>query len=136
DAHRPAPRRSPALRRRAARARSRPAIRTASADASTAPPPPLSLRPQPRRDVDRFSEAEFAPLLGPEAQRVRELYTEGVLRRVWSRKDVLGAVLLIEADSLEAAQAVLRTLPLAQRDMLGVDAVVPLAAYRGFAPRG
>jgi len=89
-----------------------------------------------RRDVDRFSEAEFAPLLEPEAQRVRELYTEGVLRRVWSRKDVLGAVLLIEADSLDAAQAVLRTLPLAQRDMLGVDAVVPLAAYRGFAPRG
>ena len=88
-----------------------------------------------RRDVARFSEAEFAPLLEPEAERVRELYTEGVVRRVWSRKDALGAVLLLEAENVDAVQALLRTLPLMQRDMLAVDAVVPLAPYRGFAPR-
>jgi muconolactone delta-isomerase len=89
-----------------------------------------------RRDVDRYGEAEFAPLLEPEAQRVRELYIEGVIRRVWSRKDVLGAVLLLEAESVDAVHATLETLPLRQRGMLGIDAVVPLAGYRGFAPRG
>ncbi len=89
-----------------------------------------------RRNIDRFSDEEFAPLLEPEAERVRELYTAGVLRRVWSRKDSPGALLLLEADDLEAAHEVLRTLPLVQRDMILTDLVVPLGPYRGFAPRG
>ena len=88
-----------------------------------------------RRMTERFTEEEFAPLLEPEAERVRELYTAGILRRVWSRKDVLGAVLLIEADSIDDARAALETLPLVQRAMIE-PTLVPLAPYRGFAPRG
>ncbi|MEA2665668.1 MAG: hypothetical protein QOI11_2612 [Candidatus Eremiobacteraeota bacterium] len=86
------------------------------------------------RNLDRFSEDDFAPLLEPEAERARELYAAGTFRQMWGRLDVKGAVALIEADSPEAAQAALDSLPLAQRGMLDVT-LVPLNGYRGFGPR-
>lgn len=87
------------------------------------------------RKYDRFTEDDFTPLLEPEAERARELYAEGTVRHMWGRLDVKGAVSLIEADSLEAAQGALASLPLAQKGMLDVT-VVPLTGYRGFGPRG
>jgi len=89
-----------------------------------------------RRNVDQYTEAEFAPLLEPEAERVRELYTDGIVRRIWGRKDAPGAVLLIEAESREALDATLQTLPLVQRGMMIADLTAPVGPYRGFAPRG
>ncbi|MDB5072524.1 MAG: hypothetical protein JWM87_3635 [Candidatus Eremiobacteraeota bacterium] len=90
-----------------------------------------------RRNYDDHAEAEFTgESLEAEAERARELYADGVFREVWSRKDHPGAVLLIEAASLDDAQAALESLPLRQRGMLFVDAVVPLSPYRGFGPRG
>ncbi|MGD0050219.1 MAG: hypothetical protein ABSD03_00160 [Vulcanimicrobiaceae bacterium] len=89
-----------------------------------------------RRDYDRFSEADFAPLLEPEAERARALHMAGISRQIWSRQDVPGAVVLLEAPSLEAAQEALGSLPLLARAMLILEALVPLGAYRGFAPRG
>ena len=89
-----------------------------------------------RRDYDRFSEADFTPeLLEQEAERARALYTAGTFRAIWSRQDTPGAVILLEVGSLEEADAVLASLPLAIREMLALDALVPLMAYRGFAPR-
>lgn len=88
-----------------------------------------------RRRTERFSDAEFEPLLEPEAQAVRALYAQGVLRSVWSREDALGAVLLIEADSVDRMPEILSTLPLVQRDMAEVEKVVPMKGYRGFGPR-
>lgn len=87
------------------------------------------------RNYEGFTEDDFAPLLEPEAERARELYAAGTFRQMWGRSDVKGAVVLIEADSQEAAQATLATLPLAQRGMLDVT-LVPLTGYRGFGPRG
>lgn len=90
-----------------------------------------------RRDYDRFPEAAFTPeLLEAEAQRARQLYTDGVNRMMWSRGDAPGAVVLIEAESLDAALAGIESLPLKQKQMLVIDMVVPLNPYRGFAPRG
>jgi hypothetical protein len=43
---------------------------------------------------------------------------------------------VLEAESAEAAMAVLATLPLHARGMLPLDALIPLLPYRGFAPRG
>jgi muconolactone delta-isomerase len=90
-----------------------------------------------RRDYDRFPEAEFTPaLLEQEAERARQLYTGGTFRAIWSRQDVPGAVVLLEAGSIDEARAVLGSLPLAVLEMLALDALVPLIPYRGFAPRG
>ncbi|HEY4441270.1 MAG TPA: hypothetical protein VGN14_12500 [Candidatus Elarobacter sp.] len=88
-----------------------------------------------RRVTERFTEDEFAPLMEPEAERARQLYTQGVVRAAWSRKDVPGAVLLLEAETQADAEGFVSTLPLKAKGMLEVD-VIAIGPYRGFAPRG
>ena len=89
-----------------------------------------------RRRIESFAEADFASRLDAEALRARELYAEGVVRAAWSRKDVPGAVLLIEAESRDAAEGAVRSLPLIGKGMLELDTLIPLGPYRGFGPRG
>lgn len=88
-----------------------------------------------RRRTETFSDEQFAPLLEPEAQAIRTLYAQGVVRSVWSREDTLGAALLLEADSLEHARAIVASFPLVQRAMAQVEQLIPLKGYRGFGPR-
>jgi hypothetical protein len=88
-----------------------------------------------RRRMEAFSEEAFEALLEPEAEMLRTLYTEGIVRSAWSRTDVLGAVLMMERDSLEDAQTAFARLPLAAAGMLESQ-FVPLRGYRGFGPRG
>jgi muconolactone delta-isomerase len=88
-----------------------------------------------RRLTERFSDADFAPLLEPEAERARVLYAEGIARQIWSRGDVPGACVMIEAADEAAARASLATLPLLAAGMLELTALVPLKPYRGFGPR-
>jgi len=84
---------------------------------------------------ETFSPEEFAALLDEEAEAVRSLYATGIVRGAWSREDVLGACLLLEIESLEAAREALGTLPLYARDMIEAQ-LIPLRGYRGFHPRG
>jgi uncharacterized protein YciI len=84
-----------------------------------------------RRRTELFGPEEFDKRLDAEAQRVRELYGEGTVRIIWSRGDVPGAVMLLEADSLEDAQSAVGSLPLAQAGMLEVQ-IIPLKGYRAF----
>jgi muconolactone delta-isomerase len=87
-----------------------------------------------QRKTDQFSEAEFTPHLEAEAERARTLYADGFIRQIWHRGDVLGACLLIEAESEATARLTLATLPLVAAGMLEIVAVVPLKPYRGFGP--
>jgi muconolactone delta-isomerase len=89
-----------------------------------------------RRITERFSEADFVPLLDAEAERARTLYTAGITRQIWSRGDIPGACLLIEAADEPEVRAILASLPLLAAGMLEITALVPLKPYRGFAPRG
>lgn len=88
-----------------------------------------------RRRTEAFSEEQFAVLLEPEAEMLRTLYAEHIVRSAWSRADVLGACLMMETDSIEDAQAAFARLPLAAAGMLEVQ-FIPLRGYRGFGPRG
>jgi hypothetical protein len=88
-----------------------------------------------RRRTEAFSEEQFAELLEPEAEMLRTLYAEGIVRSAWSRADVLGACLMMERDSIEDAQAAFTRLPLAAAGMLDAQ-FIPLRGYRGFGPRG
>jgi muconolactone delta-isomerase len=89
-----------------------------------------------RRAYGRFTEADFTPeLLDAEAEQARRLYAQGAFRTVWGHQSPAGAVALIEAESQAAAEAVLATLPLCQKDMLDVE-VLTVGPYRGFGPRG
>ena len=88
-----------------------------------------------RRRTESFAEEEFAPLLEPEAEAIRRLYAQGIVRNIWSREDRLGAVTLIEAESLDRAREIVAGFPLMQRGMLELEALIPLKGYRGFGPR-
>jgi muconolactone delta-isomerase len=87
-----------------------------------------------RRLSERFSDEEFATHIDAERERVRELYRDGVVRSIWSRKDVPGAVMLLECSDEAAAREAVGSLPLAQRGMLEVQ-IVPLTPYPAFFPR-
>lgn len=87
-----------------------------------------------RRLTERFSDEQFAALIDAERERVRELYRDGVVRSIWSRKDAPGAVMLLECADEAAAHAAVNSLPLAQRGMLEVQ-ILPLSAYPAFFPR-
>lgn len=86
-----------------------------------------------RRLTERFSDEEFAAHIEAERERVRELYRDGVVRSIWSRKDVAGAIMLLECPNEAAAQAAVGSLPLAQRGMLDVQ-IVSLSPYPAFFP--
>ncbi len=66
---------------------------------------------------------------------MRELYTAGIIRTIWRRKDMPGAAIVMEAASEEEAREAVASLPLAKRDMLEVVALTQLEPYPGFAPR-
>lgn len=84
-----------------------------------------------RRRTDRFTQVDFDAWLDAEAAAARALYASGTFRSIHSRGDVPGAIIAVEAADLEAAQAAMASLPLAQREMMDVE-IVPLLPYRGF----
>jgi muconolactone delta-isomerase len=86
------------------------------------------------RKTRNFSEQQFEALLEPEAERVRDLYTQGILRSVAGRGDIKGAVVELECADADQAHRTISSLPLAAAEMLDVQ-VIPLLPYRGFAPR-
>jgi muconolactone delta-isomerase len=89
-----------------------------------------------RRRTEAFAQEEFDKYLEAEAEAVRSMYIAGTVRAIWSRGDAVGAVLLLEADSLEQAEQLVASLPLMQRGMLDREKLMPLRGYRGFGPRG
>jgi hypothetical protein len=59
---------------------------------------------------------------------------DGLVRQIWSRADARGAVMILEAASLEDARAVVAKLPLMQSGHLQIDSIIPLIPYRAFGP--
>jgi hypothetical protein len=88
-----------------------------------------------RRRTEAYTDEQFAPMLEPEAQAIRTLYAQGIVRAIWSREDALGAVVLLEADSLDRAREFVAGLPLVEKEMAEVQMLIPMKGYRGFGPR-
>ncbi len=89
-----------------------------------------------RRRLDAFPAEKWTPeLMESESQRVREMYAAGDLRSIWRRKDVPGAVMLLEAADEAGARALVESLPLAKLGMLEFVVVTQLEPYPGFGPR-
>ncbi len=87
-----------------------------------------------RRRTEAFTDTQFAALLDDEAEALRRLYAEGIVRSAWSRDDVPGACLMMEAESVESARSELQRLPLVAKTMIDAQ-LIPLRGYRGFGPR-
>ena len=84
-----------------------------------------------RRRTESFSETEFAARRDEEVAQARVLYAEGFLRQLWTRGDIPGACLLIEAESEAHVREKLNTLPLYRAGMVEFS-IVPLKPYVGF----
>jgi hypothetical protein len=80
---------------------------------------------------ETHSPEDFAPHLDAEADHALGLFGEEKFRELYSRTDGKGAIIVLEADSVEQAEAYLNSLPFAQRGMLSFD-VYGTAPYRGF----
>jgi muconolactone delta-isomerase len=79
-----------------------------------------------------YTEADFAPGLPGELQRVRELYADGFIRQIWSRSDHPGSAILVEAGTDEELEERMNTLPLAKAGMVKIDAVIQLKPHASF----
>ena len=89
-----------------------------------------------RRRTEAFPADAFTPELSArENQRARELYASGILRQIWKRGDMPGAVILWEAPSEAEVRAAIATLPIFLAGMLEVVLVTPLEPYPGFGPK-
>ena len=74
------------------------------------------------------TEGRIKALLPEETRAVLDLYLAGRIREWYFRQDRPGAVFLLEADSTEAARALLAGLPLSQAGLVGYD-LVPVGPY-------
>ena len=75
---------------------------------------------------------QFAPHLRAEAMHLWHLYQDGVVRELYFRQDRPEAVLLLECADINAARAILDTLPLVLSGLIDFE-LIPLIPYPGFA---
>ncbi|MBZ9995962.1 muconolactone Delta-isomerase family protein [Mesorhizobium sp. BH1-1-4] len=87
------------------------------------------------RNTEKFTDADFAPVLPGEAEQRRALYAEGAVRQIWNRGDIPGSCLMFEAGSDADVRGHLATLPLVKAGMMDIAAIVPLNPYPGFGPK-
>ena len=87
------------------------------------------------RNTEKFSDADFAPLLPPESEQRKMLYAQGAARQIWNRGDIPGSGMMFEAADEKEVRSHLGTLPLVEAGMMDVTAIVPLNPYPGFGPK-
>jgi muconolactone delta-isomerase len=75
---------------------------------------------------------EYASILKDEARAVWNLAQAGVVREIYFRQDRPQAVIVLEAESVEAAQDILARLPLAKAGLIEFE-VIGLQPYPGYA---
>ncbi len=72
---------------------------------------------------------QIRPFIKPELEAVWGLYTQGVIREFYTRADNGGpAILSVEAETVEAAQKSLASLPMVERSLLDLE-FIPLAPF-------
>ena len=80
----------------------------------------------PNVTVEQFQQYAVA-----EARQAWDLYQTGILREMYFRTDRDEAVLVLECESVNEAQAALSTLPFVQNKLIEFE-LIPLKAYPGF----
>ena len=81
--------------------------------------------------IDKNTSPDRAePYIKPEAQKVWQYYAADVVRSIHYLADMSGAVLMLEADSLEVAKEIVAQFPMAKDNILNFD-ILPLKPYTG-----
>lgn len=91
-----------------------------------------AIAPQMVLAMDRIlpgtTEDKIKARLPEEARAVLNLYLTGQVRQWYFRQDRPGVVFLLEADSVESAQAMVDALPLSKAGLLAYD-LIPIGPY-------
>jgi hypothetical protein len=87
------------------------------------------------RHPDKAETSAPAELTEERFEKVRGLYTDGLVQQIWLRGDAGGASMIVEATSTDEAAAKFNALPLVRAGFLQPPMIVPLKPYSGFAPR-
>ena len=75
------------------------------------------------RPVDGAGMEQFQPYLDAEIRYGWDNYKNGTFREIYFRQDVLGVVVMVEADSLDAARAAVENFPLARAGLVSFETV-------------
>jgi muconolactone delta-isomerase len=84
------------------------------------------------REKPDLTPAEVQPHLMDEARVAWRLVQKGIFREMYFTAEEHTAVIMLEADSLEAAREILAGLPLVREGLIEFE-VIPLRPYDGFA---
>ena len=82
------------------------------------------------RVAEGTSPDRVLPYVKPEAEKVWQYYAADVVRSIHYIADMSGAVLMLEADSLETARKIVAQFPMAKDNILNFD-ILPLKPYTG-----
>ena len=83
------------------------------------------------KEIEGTKSSDFEPHLKSEAEKVWELYQEGLIREIHFRQEQKCAVLILECDSVEKAERLIAELPLVKKGLIYFE-LIPLAPYTGF----
>lgn len=75
------------------------------------------------RPVDGAGMEQFQPYLEAEVRYGWDNYKNGTFREIYFRQDVLGVVVMVEADSLDAARAAVENFPLARAGLVSFETI-------------
>lgn len=81
-----------------------------------------------RENVD---QNDFKKYGREEAEKLWQLYKNGIVREFYFRDDQNTAVLILEASDLDEAQSKLSELPFVKNELITFN-LIPLKPYRGF----
>ncbi len=84
-----------------------------------------------KRDPNAAPES-FAELADAESQTAMRFAVDDFVREIYSIADGSGAVIIVEAESADAAKAKLSELPFVKAGLLSID-YIPIKAYRALA---
>ena len=82
------------------------------------------------REKPGLTAEDFQPHLKAEARRVWELQQADMIREIYFRADKSEAVLMLECESVEAAEEALANLPLVKAGLIDFE-LIPLKPYPG-----
>lgn len=75
------------------------------------------------RPVEGAGMEQFQPYLEAEVRYGWDNYKNGTFREIYFRQDVLGVVVMVEADSFEAARAAVEGFPLAKAGLVTFETI-------------
>lgn len=75
------------------------------------------------RPLDGAGMEQFQPYLDAEIRYGWDNYKNGTFREIYFRQDMLGVVVMVEADSLDAARAAVENFPLARAGLVSFETI-------------